>query len=260
MNEPLKFVVAIPSRYESVRLPGKSLLDIAGKPMIQWVYERACQSRASEVIVATDDTRIVQACDSFGADVCLTAATHTSGTLRLGEVAQLRGWDDQTIVVNVQGDEPLMPPELIDQVALELARSSRAAMSTLMTALTDPAERANPNAVKVVTDRNGYALYFSRAPIPVDRDAEAGQSVPSGLAYGRHIGIYAYRAGFLRNFCRLPACDYERIESLEQLRALYHGFAIRVGRAVCAPGRGVDTAADLAAVRCQMEAGPDRSY
>jgi 3-deoxy-manno-octulosonate cytidylyltransferase (CMP-KDO synthetase) len=252
MSESIKFVVAIPSRFESVRLPGKSLLDIAGKPMIQWVYERASQSGAAEVIVATDDLRIVEACQKFGAEVCMTSMSHTSGTSRLGEVAQQRGWDDRTIVVNVQGDEPLMPSELIDQVAETLAQDSKAEMSTLMTAISEPEDLNNPNVVKVVTNREGYALYFSRAPIPVDRDQEDELSFQRGLHYGRHVGIYAYRVGFLQRFCLLPPCEYEQVESLEQLRALYHGHLIRVGYVHCTMGRGVDTEADLEEVRRQM--------
>lgn len=255
MNIKSDFVVAIPARYESSRLAGKSLLEIAGKPMIQWVYERAKESNASEVVIATDEERIENACRAFGAEVCMTSKKHTSGTLRLGEVVEKRGWGDRKVVVNVQGDEPMMPPCLINQVARELLSCERSAMATLMTSITDLKDWQNPNVVKVVTDQLGYALYFSRASIPVDRDAESENRphVTSSSSSGRHVGIYAYRAGFLREFGQLAPCDYERIESLEQLRALYHGYVIRVGQAECLPGRGVDTAEDLAFVQqCLM--------
>lgn len=250
----MSFRVVIPARYNSTRLPGKALLAIAGKPMIQWVHERARQSAASEVIVATDDERIAKAAKSFGATVAMTAATHTSGTDRIAEVARTALWQDTDIVVNVQGDEPLMPPALIDQVAALLHQSASADMATLAAPLASLEHLMDPNVVKVVTDSSQRALYFSRAPIPWSRD-----TAPAGLASQtsfpgarRHIGIYAYRVGALLRLASLPATPLETTEKLEQLRALENGFEIRVAHTAEPPGADVNTAEDLDRVASRL--------
>src|SRR6266702_4866375 len=241
------FRVVIPDRYASVRLPGKVLLGIAGKPMIQWVYERARASRAGEVLIATDDLLIVSAAHSFGAQTIMTAPTHRSGTDRIAEVARLQGWADSDIVVNVQGDEPLIPAALIDQVALLLESNPGAQIATLATPIASLAEFMDPNAVKVVADGEGRALYFSRAPIPWDRDgATAGVvSQKSFAGARRHVGIYGYRVGGLRRLAALEPSPLEQQERLEQLRALENGLEIRVADSVEPPGPDVNTAADL---------------
>ena len=245
------FTVVIPSRYASTRLPGKPLLDIAGKPMIQHVWEQASKSSATRVVVATDDARIVEACKSFGAEVVLTREDHNSGTDRLAEVAAKLALEPDAIVVNVQGDEPLIPPVVIDQVAANLAASREAAMATLAEPIADVEALFNPNVVKVVTDLNGLALTFSRAPLPWARDDFANDRdvLPAQVPYRRHIGIYAYRAGFLQDFVQWGPCWLESTERLEQLRALWHGVRIHVADAVQAPPAGVDTAEDLERVR-----------
>jgi 3-deoxy-manno-octulosonate cytidylyltransferase (CMP-KDO synthetase) len=241
------FRVVIPARYASARLPGKVLLGIGGKPMIQWVYERACASRAGEVLIATDDLLIVSAAHSFGAQTIMTAPTHRSGTDRIAEVARLQGWKDSDIVINVQGDEPLIPPALIDQVGAVLESNPAAQIATLAAAIGSLAEFMDPNAVKVVTDREGRALYFSRAPVPWDRDG-ATAGVVSQKSYSgarRHVGIYGYRVGGLLRLASLEPTPLEQHEKLEQLRALENGFEIRVADSVEPPGPDVNTAADL---------------
>ncbi|MGY4532449.1 3-deoxy-manno-octulosonate cytidylyltransferase (CMP-KDO synthetase) [Pseudomonas sp. TE3786] len=245
------FTVVIPARYASTRLPGKPLQDICGKPMIQHVWEQACKSSAQRVVVATDDARIVEACKGFGAEVVLTRVDHNSGTDRLAEVAAALGLAGDAIVVNVQGDEPLIPPAVIDQVAANLAAHPEAAMSTLAEPIEEVAALFNPNVVKVVTDQNGLALTFSRAPLPWARDAFAAsrEQLPAGVPYRRHIGIYAYRAAFLHNFVSWGPCWLEDTECLEQLRALFHGERIHVADALEAPQAGVDTQEDLERVR-----------
>ncbi len=245
------FTVVIPARYASTRLPGKPLQDICGKPMIQHVWEQACKSSAQRVVVATDDARIVEACNGFGAEVVLTRVDHNSGTDRLAEVASALGLAGDAIVVNVQGDEPLIPPAVIDQVAANLAAHPEAAMSTLAEPIEEVAALFNPNVVKVVTDQNGLALTFSRAPLPWARDAFAANrdQLPAGVPYRRHIGIYAYRAQFLHNFVSWGPCWLEDTECLEQLRALFHGERIHVADALEAPQAGVDTQEDLERVR-----------
>lgn len=245
------FTVVIPARYASTRLPGKPLQDICGKPMIQHVWEQACKSSAQRVVVATDDARIVEACNGFGAEVVLTRVDHNSGTDRLAEVASALGLAGDAIVVNVQGDEPLIPPAVIDQVAANLAAHPEAAMSTLAEPIEEVAALFNPNVVKVVTDQNGLALTFSRAPLPWARDAFAASrdQLPAGVPYRRHIGIYAYRAQFLHNFVSWGPCWLEDTECLEQLRALFHGERIHVADALEAPQAGVDTQEDLERVR-----------
>jgi 3-deoxy-manno-octulosonate cytidylyltransferase (CMP-KDO synthetase) len=237
----MSFRVVIPARFDSSRLPGKALLPLAGKPMLQWVFERARASRAAEVIVATDDERISKAAGGFGAEVAMTARTHLSGTDRIAEVAGARGWADADVVVNVQGDEPLIPPAIINQVAELLAANPRADIATLAARLDNAADFAEPNTVKVACDANGRALYFSRAPIPFNRDAP-GSLTPAAL---RHVGIYAYRVAALRRLAGLPAGRLEQIEKLEQLRALENGLEIRVALAVERPLADVNTAADL---------------
>ncbi|WP_027253298.1 3-deoxy-manno-octulosonate cytidylyltransferase [Photobacterium halotolerans] len=244
----MAFTVIIPARYQSSRLPGKPLADIAGKPMIQWVYEQASKAGARQVIVATDDQRIADAVTSFGGEVCLTRADHESGTERLAEVVEKYQLAADEIVVNVQGDEPMIPPSIIRQVADNLARSD-APMATLAVEIDHADEVFNPNAVKVVMDKNGYALYFSRASIPWDRDnfAKRPQEIHQNLL--RHIGIYAYRAGFINTYINWEPSTLEKIESLEQLRVLWHGEKIHVDVAIDPPPAGVDTPEDLEKVR-----------
>ncbi|MCG3733183.1 3-deoxy-manno-octulosonate cytidylyltransferase [Vibrio cincinnatiensis] len=244
----MSFTVVIPARYQSTRLPGKPLADIAGKPMVQWVYEQALQSGAERVIVATDDLRVEQAVHDFGGLVCMTSAEHQSGTERLAEVVALMGIEDDHIIVNVQGDEPLIPPSIIRQVADNLS-SSQAPMATLAVEIDHQDEIFNPNAVKVVTDKEGYALYFSRAAVPWDRDNFALPEKPIVQPLMRHIGIYAYRAGFINTYIHWQPSMLEKIESLEQLRVLWYGEKIHVAVALEAPPAGVDTPEDLAVVR-----------
>jgi len=241
------FRVVIPARYGSTRLPGKALLNIGGKPMIQWVYERARASRAREVLIATDDLLIVSAAHSFGGETVLTAHTHESGTDRIAEVARVRGWAESDIVVNVQGDEPVIPPALIDQVASLLESHPSAQIATLATPITSLEEFMDPNAVKVVSDITGRALYFSRAPIPWERDgAPAGLgSQTSHAGARRHVGIYGYRVSGLLRMASLKRTPLEQHEKLEQLRALENGLEIRVADSVEPPGPDVNTAADL---------------
>jgi 3-deoxy-manno-octulosonate cytidylyltransferase (CMP-KDO synthetase) len=245
-----RFKIVIPARYASTRLPGKPLLDIAGKPMVVRVAEQAVASGAEEVCVATDHADIAESVTRHGFDVVMTRADHASGTDRIAEVAQNRGWGEDTIIVNVQGDEPLIDPCLIRAVAKSLVDHAGASIATACHPLHDKASMLNPNVVKVVTDKAGYALYFSRAPIPYPRDAfAAGEDLPSGLPCFRHIGIYAYRADFLRAYSSLPQAGIEVFEALEQLRALWNGYRISVALVQEAPAAGVDTHEDLQRVR-----------
>lgn len=239
------FKVAIPARLGSTRLPRKPLADIAGKPMVVRVAERAKASGADEVWIATDSQEIEAAANSFGINVRLTSSEHASGSDRIAELTRLLGWSAETIVVNVQGDEPLIAPSLIRAIALELDSHRAAVMATACHPLYDRAEFEDPHAVKVVCDAAGYASYFSRAPIPFPRDG-AIQAL-------RHIGIYAYRVEFLRAFTELPPAPTERSEALEQLRALWHGYRIAVVRSDEAPSPGVDTEQDLARVRALFD-------
>lgn len=243
----MSFRVVIPARFASTRLPGKPLRDIAGKPMIQHVYERALESGAQSVVVATDDERIFDAVEGFGGIGCMTSAEHRSGTDRLAEVATTLGFADDDIIVNLQGDEPLMPSRLLKQVADDLAGAGEAEMATLCTRIHTAAELFDPHVVKVITDRQGYAIYFSRAVIPWDRDAFAvtTEELPQGAEHYRHLGIYAYRARFLKHYNDLSPCHLEQMESLEQLRVLWHGGKIHVAEALEVPGHGVDTESDL---------------
>ncbi len=243
----MSFSIVIPARHGSTRLPAKPLRDLAGKPLIQHVYECACRSNAERVIIATDDERIQQVAEGFGAHVCMTSPEHPTGSDRLAEVVASEGMAEDHVIVNLQGDEPLMPTTVIDQVAQNLLDRPEASAATVCMPIADAGELFDPNAVKVVMDRHGYALYFSRATIPWDRDhfpANPHFDVP---VY-RHIGLYAYRAGFLQRFVNWPACRIEKIESLEQLRILWHGDKIHVDVAQETPGPGVDTEEDLARV------------
>lgn len=249
MDAVTPFTVVIPARYASTRLPAKPLADIAGKPMVQRVYEQAVQSGAKRVIIATDDERIAEVTRAFAAEVCLTSAAHQSGTERLAEVIEQYQLADDEIVVNVQGDEPLIPPSVIAQVAQNLATFTEASMATLAVAIRHKDEVFDPNVVKVVTDKQGYALYFSRASIPWDRDNFAKQPAQIAQDVMRHIGIYAYRAEFVKRYLAWPASPLEKIESLEQLRVLYQGEKIHVALAKEPPPSGVDTFEDLEFVR-----------
>ena len=247
----MPFRVVIPARYASSRLPGKPLADLGGRPMLAHVFERAVASGAREVIIATDDERIQASAQDFGALVEMTSGAHESGTDRLAEVAARRGWPDDAIVVNVQGDEPAIPPVNIRQVAALLERDAGADLATLATPVQSLAEFLDPNAVKVVRRDDGHALYFSRAPIPWARTGapEGPASQREFTAAWRHIGLYAYRVGALRRFAAAPPAALEQIERLEQLRALALGMSVIVAAACEVPGPGVDTAEDLEAVR-----------
>ena len=237
-----EFVVVIPARYASVRLPGKALRDIGGRPMIQHVYERGAESAASEVVIATDDERIAQAAEDFGALVCMTSAHHQSGTERIAEVADLMDWEDEKVVVNLQGDEPAMPPRLIDQCA-SLLDDASADIATLASPFKNQDDFRNPNCVKVIRDVNDHAIYFSRAAIPYSRDG--GSEARAAGAALHHHGIYAYRCGVLRRFVASAPSELEVCEQLEQLRALSLGMTIAVGVPPVRPGTGVDTEEDL---------------
>ncbi len=259
------FTVIIPSRYSSTRLPGKPLAMIADKPMIQHVYERAQQSDAAKVVVATDDQRIVDAVKAFGGEVCMTATTHVSGTDRIHEVSRIYGLADDDIVVNVQGDEPLIPPSVINQVADNLYQHSNAVAATLSELIDDIEDYRNPNIVKVVADNNGYALYFSRATIPFYRDGKPfviGSAIDNAigsttyadedekisgdnLSPQRHIGIYAYRVSLLNQFVKWPVAALEAVECLEQLRILANGGKIHISEAIETVPGGIDTLEDL---------------
>ena len=239
------FKVVIPARYASSRLPGKPLLDIAGKPMVVRVAEQSVKSGASEIVIATDFEKIITAAKQHGFKAVMTRVDHASGTDRIAEVAQQLSWADDDIVVNVQGDEPLIDPKLIQQVAAHLANNKHAVMATACHTIRDEASFLNPNVVKVVMDADGNALYFSRAPIPYPRD----DIYKANIQAYRHIGIYAYRVGFLKKYAELAVTELEKIESLEQLRVLHHGYKIGVTITQNAPASGVDTQEDLDAVR-----------
>ncbi|BES84675.1 3-deoxy-manno-octulosonate cytidylyltransferase [Pectobacterium araliae] len=249
----MTFTVIIPARFASSRLPGKPLADINGKPMVVHVMERALESGAQRVIVATDHPDVEVAVRQAGGEVCLTRADHNSGTERLAEVIEQYGFSDDDIIVNVQGDEPLIPSVIIRQVAENLA-ASKAGMATLAVSIETSEEAFNPNAVKVVTDAEGYALYFSRATIPWDRERFAQSKEAIGDHFLRHIGIYAYRAGFVRRYVSWAPSQLEQIELLEQLRVLWYGEKIHVAVAKAVPSVGVDTPEDLARVRQIMAA------
>ncbi|WP_262965854.1 3-deoxy-manno-octulosonate cytidylyltransferase [Methylobacter psychrophilus] len=243
----LRFKVVIPARYASTRLPGKPLLTIAGKPMIAHVCERAQEAGAEEIVVATDDQRIFQTVYDLGINVVMTRSDHQSGTERIAEVAQQCGWSGDEIIVNLQGDEPLIPPSMIREVAVALAGQKLAGIATLAAKISHAEEIFNPNAVKVVLNKDGYALYFSRAPIPWERETftQAGGKPSEGRQYLRHIGLYAYTVDFLNRYCSWEPSPLESIESLEQLRILWHGEAIIVNVVEKTPEAGVDTQQDL---------------
>jgi 3-deoxy-manno-octulosonate cytidylyltransferase (CMP-KDO synthetase) len=253
------FRIVIPARYASTRLPGKPLADIAGKPMVVRVAEAALHTKASGVWVATDDERVAAAVLQHGFEVVMTRADHVSGTDRIAEVADRLHWTDADIVVNVQGDEPLLDPLLIEAVAEALRGDPDAAMATAAHPVANVEDFFNPNVVKVVCDMRGRALYFSRAPVPWDRDlfAREREALPAGAPALRHIGLYAYRVGFLRRFGQLETAPLERCESLEQLRAMSHGYPIRVVTIEHAPAPGVDTPEDLERVRRLFDAEKD---
>ncbi len=271
----LPFKVVIPARFASTRLPGKPLLDIGGKPMVIRVAEQAAQSGAEQIIIATDHPPILAIATQHGFQACMTRADHSSGTDRIAEVAAQQGWSNDTIVVNVQGDEPLIPPALIRAVAQHLQDHPECAIATACHPIHDEASMRNPNIVKTVLDKQGNALYFSRAPIPWPRDAgidlslhagQAGRASPRRGEVGRgeasfsinalrHIGIYAYRASFLKAYGQLTPSPIEQTEALEQLRALYHGYKIGVAVTDHAPPGGVDTEQDLQVVRGLFRAG-----
>ncbi len=246
------FVVVIPARFDSTRLPGKALLDIGGKPMIQHVYERGRESGATDVVVATDDERIADAAEQAGATVCMTGGHHRSGTERIAEVADIMDWSDAQVVVNLQGDEPTMPATLIDQCAALLDDAS-ADIATLASPFASQADFENPNCVKVILDANDHAIYFSRAPIPYARDEGSEQRAASAALH--HHGLYAYRCGILRRLVAAPASDIEACEQLEQLRALSLGMTITVGVPSQRPGPGVDTEEDLRRAAEELRAG-----
>lgn len=245
------FVVVIPARFASSRLPGKPLADIGGKSMIEWVWRQAIQSGAARVVIATDHPEVQRVAQGFGAEVLMTSPEHNSGTERLAEVVKLLALSAETVVVNVQGDEPFIPPTIIAQVAANLSKQHKARMATLAVPLQHAAEIGNPNVVKVVTDQQGYALYFSRSAIPFDRDAKFSQQLADH--YRRHIGIYAYRAGFILDYVQWPASTLEQIECLEQLRVLWQGESIHVDTALEIPPVGVDTPDDLAKAQRHAE-------
>ncbi len=241
------FKVVIPARYGSSRLPGKPLRDIAGKPMIVHVCERALEASADQVVVATDDRRIFDAVERLGLKVVMTDPNHRSGTERIAEVAEQLAWNDGDIIVNLQGDEPLIPASYINDVAGALSGQQQAGMSTLAARIHEPAEIFNPNAVKVVLDRDGYALYFSRAPIPWERGSfpDSASVDNEALPFLRHVGMYGYRVAFLNRYCAWEASPLEAVECLEQLRVLWHGEKILVKTVAQTPEAGVDTEDDL---------------
>ncbi len=246
----MSFKVVIPARYASTRLRGKALLDIGGKPMVIRVAEQAAKSGAEEVVIATDHTAIFDAATQYGYQALMTREDHTSGTDRIAEVTQQLRWPDGAIVINVQGDEPLIDPELIREVARNLAQNPGAVVATACHPVHDAKAMLNPNIVKVVLDINGHALYFSRAPIPYARDNPIVDSTPSSdVSFYRHIGIYGYRTEFLKVYASLAPAPLEKIESLEQLRVLWHGYTISVAMSSNAPASGVDTQEDLDQVR-----------
>ncbi|MDO6595070.1 3-deoxy-manno-octulosonate cytidylyltransferase [Neptuniibacter sp. 1_MG-2023] len=255
----MSFAVIIPARFASTRFPGKPLADLQGKPMVQHVYERACESEASRVLIATDNQQIADVASGFGAEVCMTSADHPSGTDRLQQVVSDLGFYADDIVVNVQGDEPLVPARIINQVAHNLKAEPEASIATLSEPITDIESLLNPNVVKVVSDIRGMALYFSRAPIPWPRnefaDDPSRSSMPLDFPWQRHIGIYAYRVKLLNDFVKWSPAAVEETECLEQLRAMWNGARIHVAEADEQPPAGVDTPEDLERLRRLLEQG-----
>ncbi len=251
----MSFMVVIPARYASTRLPGKILKDIEGKTLLKRVFLCVKKSTAKAIVVATDDQRIVDEANNIGVDVCLTSAEHESGTMRISEVISLRNISPETIIVNVQGDEPFMPAVCIEQVAKLLIENKQADMATLYTPLIEDEEIFDSNIVKVVINKNNHAMYFSRASIPWFRDEYEKKTCSEEHLQStfRHIGIYAYRAGFIQQLVKYPACQLEKIEKLEQLRALWNGHIIKVAQAIEVPGPGIDSASDLIAARKRVK-------
>ena len=249
----MQFRVIIPVRLHAKRLPNKPLLDSAGKPMIQHVYENAVKSGACSVVIATDSMDIVEVCQTFGAAVCMTSADHKSGTERLAEAVEALGYDSDDIVVNVQGDEPLMPASIMHQAAHVLDMYDNAKVATIAQKIQDPEMIFDPNTVKVVINKRNHALYFSRAPIPWDREGFKQNMPTSRFIHLQHIGIYAYRVGFLQEYLRSMECDLEKMEMLEQLRILWHGQRIHVSISENEIAKGVDTQEDLDRVRKIMD-------
>jgi 3-deoxy-manno-octulosonate cytidylyltransferase (CMP-KDO synthetase) len=251
--------VVIPARFGSTRFPGKPLYLLGGHPMIEQTYRRARESGAGEIVIATDDQRIYDTAVAFGADVCMTSSQHQTGTDRLAEVAEQRAWADDDIVVNLQGDEPLMPPELLEQVASGLEQHPQAGIATICTPIDELQDIFDPNIVKVVMDIDGYALYFSRAPIPYHRQAFGTNQKADCLAgdsrYFRHLGLYAYRVKILKSYPHMASAMAERAEALEQLRALWYGIRIHVQEALTIPPLGIDTQEDLARVEAVLQTG-----
>lgn len=250
----MAYTIVIPARHGSSRLPGKPLHKIGDKTLIQHVYECAQRSQASEIIIATDDDRIEAEAQSFSANVCMTSTEHGTGTDRLAEVIDKMQYSDDHIIVNLQGDEPLMPASVINQVAENLQQNPVASSATVCTRIKTVDDLFDPNVVKVVTDQNGFALYFSRASIPWDREHFPNHTIlPDYAEHYRHIGLYAYRAGFLKRFVQWPVCHHEKVESLEQLRSLWNGEKIHVDIAKEIPGPGIDTPEDLSKLRKMFE-------
>lgn len=250
------YKIVIPARYASSRLPGKPLIELAGKPMIQHVYERAQETGVAEIVVATDDERIQKTAEAFGAEVLMTNPAHENGTERIAEVVALKGWSDDTVIVNLQGDEPLIPRSLIEQTAAGLLEHPEAGMSSVCTPISSADDGFDPNVVKTVLDKQGFAMYFSRAPIPWDRDLykTTQDQLTSKLPVYRHIGMYGYRASFLNQYRDMDICPVELAESLEQLRALWYGIKIHMTVIDQAPGHGVDTPDDVTRVEAELAA------
>ena len=248
------YKIVIPARYGSSRLPGKPLIELAGKPMVQHVYERALATGISDIVIATDDQRIYDVAIGFGAQVIMTSVDHENGTERIAEVAKKLGWHDDDVIVNVQGDEPLIPRELIELTAKGLLDHPEAGMSSLCTPITSAEDAFDPNAVKAVLDNRGFAMYFSRAPIPWDRDLykHGADKITEIAPVFRHIGMYGYRVSFLKQYSEMEMTALEQAECLEQLRALCYGVKIHMGVIDQPPGHGVDTPADVARVEAQL--------
>lgn len=252
----MSFTVIIPARFESSRLPGKPLMDINGQPMIQWTWQQAKKSGADRIIIATESKEVQSVCESFGAEVCLTGDHHQSGTERIAEVIEKSGLQKDDIIVNVQGDEPMLPPELIHQVAEGLEYNPQIPMATLCEPIEDVETVFDPHAVKVSRNAANLAINFSRAPLPWSRDTflTDSKTLPDNWPYKRHIGLYAYRAGFVQQYVEWPECALEQVEKLEQLRVLWHDESILVLDALCDAGVGVDTPEDLEQVRQLLSA------
>jgi 3-deoxy-manno-octulosonate cytidylyltransferase (CMP-KDO synthetase) len=249
------FKIVIPARFSSSRLPGKPLISLAGKPMIQHVYERALATGVEDIVIATDDERIEQAAQSFGAQVVMTSPKHENGTERIAEVARIKNWSADTVIVNLQGDEPLIPKSLIELTAKGLLEHSEAGMSSICTPIHSDADAFNPNVVKVVLNKDNFALYFSRASIPWDRDAYKNNQAhkTQKMPVYRHIGMYGYRVSFLQQYSAMQPCVLETTEALEQLRALWYGVKIHMGVIDQAPSHGVDTLEDARRVEILLK-------